>query len=402
MTTVVLLGTFDSKGEEYAFLAAELRQRGVQIITVDAGVLAGPVFTPDIDARATAAAGGADLDALRGAHDRGEAVSAMSRGAGLILRRLYDEGRIDGCIAMGGTGGTALASGAFRGLPLGIPKVIVSTAASGDTRPYVGESDLTLIPSITDVSGINRISRHVLSSAAAAVAAMAALPRDPANDSRPLVGASMFGVTTPAVTTGRHLLEAAGFEVVVFHMTGVGGRTLENLIGDGWLAGVLDVTTTELADELVGGVFSAGPQRLTTAARLGVPQVVSVGALDMVNFGPMDTVPERFRKRLLYKHNDSVTLMRTTAAECAELGRRFARRLAASTGFCEVYLPLGGISAISIPGGPFHDPEADRALFDAIRAGLASTAVRVIETDAEINDPEFAGMMANRLVEVVQ
>ncbi len=275
--------------------------------------------------------------------------------------------------------------------------MIVSTAASGDTRTYVAESDLVLFPSVTDIAGINRLSARILSNAAAAMIGMVTAPAVTVPTDRPLIAASMFGVTTPCVTAAREQLETAGYEVLVFHMTGVGGRTLEELTAAGWLAGILDATTTELADELVGGVFSAGPDRLTAAARYGVPQVVSVGALDMVNFGPRATVPERFADRDLYVHNASVTLMRTTPQECAELGQRLATRLNASTAPAALFLPLRGISAIAVPGGPFHDPAADAALFEAIRTTLDPSRVELIELDLDINDPAFAAAMATRL-----
>ncbi|MQA82765.1 MAG: UPF0261 family protein, partial [Streptosporangiales bacterium] len=300
-------------------------------------------------------------------------------------------------LALGGTGGTSVAAQAFRVLPLGVPKVIVSTAASGDTRAYIGESDLVLVPSVTDVAGVNRLSGRIMANAAAAVAGMVSAPEPPADDGRPLLAASMFGVTTRSVTAAREALENRGYEVLVFHMTGVGGRTLEGLAADGWLAGVLDITTTELADELVGGVFSAGSGRLTSAATAGVPQVVSVGALDMVNFGPRDTVPERFADRTLHVHNPSVTLMRTTPEECAELGRRLATRLSAATAPAALFLPLRGVSEISVEGEPFHDAQADAALFDAIRSSLDRSRVELVEIDTDVNDPEFATAMADRL-----
>jgi uncharacterized protein (UPF0261 family) len=285
----------------------------------------------------------------------------------------------------------------FRRLPIGVPKMIVSTAASGDTSAYIRESDLILVPSITDVAGVNRLSAKVMANAAAAIAGMAGAPEVEDAFDRPLIAASMFGVTTPCVTEARRLLEAAGYEVLVFHMTGVGGRTLEGLATSGWLAGVLDATTTELADELVGGVFSAGSGRLTGAGAAGIPQVVSVGALDMVNFGPKDTVPEPFRGRNLYVHNANVTLMRTTPEECAELGRRLATRLSATTAPAALALPLAGVSAIAVEGGPFYDPAADAALFDAIRSNLDTDKVELIEADTHINDPAFARLLVDRL-----
>lgn len=395
--TVVLLGTLDTKGTEYAFVRDRLAEAGVETIVVDVGVLGQPGIEVDVSAATVATAAGADLAELASQADRGAAVTTMARGAATVLAQLHAERPVDGALALGGTGGTSIAARAFRELPLGVPKVIVSTAASGDTRAYVGESDIVLFPSVTDIAGVNRISARILANAAAAIAGMANTPEPQATDHSPLIASSMFGVTTPCVTTGREILSNLGYEVLVFHMTGVGGRTLEQLAADGWLAGVLDATTTELADELVGGVFSAGPDRLTTAARVGVPQVVSLGALDMVNFGPTDTVPAEFADRNLYVHNPSVTLMRTTADECAELGKRVAQRLSGATAQTALFVPLRGISAIAVEGGPFHDPEADAALFDSIRSTVDRDRVELIELDLDINHPEFAEAMANKL-----
>jgi uncharacterized protein (UPF0261 family) len=282
-------------------------------------------------------------------------------------------------------------------LPLGMPKIVVSTAASGNTQMYIGETDLILMPSVTDIAGINRLSARIIANAAAAIVGMITCEAPVTDTSRVLLAASMFGVTTPCVTSARSWLEARGFEVLVFHMTGTGGRTLESLAAQGWLAGVLDVTTTELADELVGGVFSAGPGRLRAAGAAGIPQVVSVGALDMVNFGPRETVPEQLKGRLFYQHNPSVTLMRTTPEECAELGGRVAQRLSASTGPTALFLPLRGVSALSVEGGPFYSAQADDALFGAIRAGLDRERVQLVELDLDINAAPFATAMAEQL-----
>jgi len=413
VATIVLLGTLDTKTPEYTYIRTHLLAAGHTVLLIDTGILGQPGETgeagevgevggagglrPDVSAVEVAAAAGADLAVLAAARDRGAAVAAMAAGAAEVVRRLHREGRCDGALALGGTGGTSIAAQAFRTLPLGVPKVIVSTAASGDTRAYVAESDLVLFPSVTDIAGINRLSARILSNAAAAMIGMVTAPAVAVPTDRPLVAASMFGVTTPCVTAAREQLEKSGYEVLVFHMTGVGGRTLEELTAAGWLAGILDATTTELADELVGGVFSAGPDRLTAAARYGVPQVVSVGALDMVNFGPRATVPDQFADRNLYVHNASVTLMRTTPQECAELGQRLATRLNASTAPAALFLPLRGISAIAVPGGPFHDPAADAALFEAIRTTLDPSRVELIELDLDINAPAFAAAMATKL-----
>lgn len=397
MATVLLLGALDTKGAEYAFVRDRLLAAGVAVLTVDAGVLGEPAFEPDVSRSEVALAGGADLDSLVGAGDRGAAMEVMTRGAAAVVESLHRDGRFDGAFAMGGTGGTSLAAAAFRGLPLGVPKIIVSTAASGETSNYIGESDLILVPSVTDVAGVNRLSAQIMANAAAAIAGMVSAPALSDVVDRPLVAASMFGVTTPCVTKARELLEERGYEVLVFHMTGAGGRTLEQLAGDGWLAGVLDATTTELADELVGGVFSAGSSRLTAAGSVGTPQVVSVGALDMVNFGPKDTVPAQFAERNLYVHNASVTLMRTTPDECAELGKRLASRLSAAKGPTALFLPLSGVSAIATEDQPFWDPEADQALFDAIRQGVDRGVVELVELDLDINDPAFATAMVDTL-----
>jgi uncharacterized protein (UPF0261 family) len=396
--TVVLLGTFDTKGDEYAYVKSLIEADGVRTVTVDVGILGVPKLAADVPRAAVAAKAGVDLQKLIEGNDRGAAVTAMAEGARLVLADLRAAGSADAVLALGGTGGTTLASHAFRDLPIGVPKVIVSTVASGATQPYIGESDLILMPSVVDVSGVNRLSAEILANAAAAVAGMAKRPPVTVDGSRRLIAASMFGVTTPCVERARGPLEEAGDEVMVFHMTGAGGRSMERLIREGHVSGVLDVTTTELADELVGGVFSAGPDRLTAAAAAGIPQVVSVGALDMVNFGARDTVPAEFESRRLLVHNASVTLMRTTPEECAELGARLARRVSVSTGPVTVVLPLGGISAVSTVDGPFYDPAADAALFDAIRSTIDPERVDLVELDAAINDPIVADTMTSLLL----
>lgn len=397
MATVVLVGTLDTKGEEYAFLRERLRELGVDVILVDAGVLGEPKTPPDIPREEVARAAGTSIETLAEAGDRGAAVGTMSRGAGEIVHRLHEEGRLDAVLGLGGSGGTSLVTGAMRSLPVGVPKIMVSTMASGDTRPYVGASDVTMMYSVVDISGINRLSARILTNAAAAAAGMARAetPQGTGED-RPLVGATMFGVTTPAVEAARERLEELGYEVLVFHATGTGGRSMEALMRDGFITGVLDLTTTELADELVGGVLSAGPDRLQAAGELGLPQVVSLGALDMVNFGPRETVPERFRNRRLYEHNPTVTLMRTTPEECAELGRTIARKLSAARGPTTLFVPRGGLSAIDREGQPFHDPEADGALFEALLENLSGN-VEVVESEANINDPALAREMAEKL-----
>jgi uncharacterized protein (UPF0261 family) len=309
---------------------------------------------------------------------------------------------LDGAAAVGGSGNSSIAAQAMRDLPVGVPKLIVSTVASGDTRPYVGATDVTMMYSVVDISGINQISSRILTNAAAAIAGMAGAAVPERSGERPLVGATMFGVTTPCVTAARERLEELGYEVLVFHATGTGGQSFEALATGGFLVGALDATTTELADDLVGGVLSAGPERLEAVGRAGLPQVVSLGALDMVNFGPRDTVPAQFEGRNLYVHNPTITLMRTTAQEMAELGRRIARKLNAADGPTVLFVPLKGVSAIDVEGQPFHDAEADEALFAALREGVDADKVEVHEVEADVNDPAFATAMADRLHELIQ
>jgi uncharacterized protein (UPF0261 family) len=384
---VALIGTLDTKGPEILFLKERLLALGVPILVIDVGVLGAAFFTPEITREEIAALAGADLAQLAAGRDRGKAVAAMERGLAAWCRER--RGAIAGVLAIGGSAGTSIATAGLRELPVGVPKVMVSTLASGNTRPYVGTADIAMLYPVGDFTGLNRLTRRILANAANAIAGMCGLPV-PATaepEERPLVAATMFGVTTPCVNRVRELLERQGFELVVFHATGSGGQAMEQLVRDGFFRGVLDITTTELADELVGGVLSAGPHRLEAAGALGVPQVISVGALDMVNFGPLDTVPDRFRARNLYQHNPTVTLMRTTAEENARLGALIAAKANAARGPVVIALPLGGVSAIDAPGQPFHDPEADAAIFDAIRS---QARVRVLEQDMHINDPAFA------------
>ncbi len=397
MTTVVLLGTLDTKGPEYAFLRDRVLATGCDVMVVDAGVMSTSPLA-DVTADEVAVAAGAERAVLARIGDRGPAMTAMTRGAVEVVRDLHARGRLDGILGVGGSGGSSLISAAMQALPVGVPKLLVSTMASGDTRPYVGTSDIAMLYSVVDIAGINGISERILANAAAAIAGMARAAEAyvPRTDAKPLIGATMFGVTTPCVTAAREVLEARGYEVLVFHATGAGGLAMEALIKAGFITGVLDVTTTELADELVGGVLSAGPDRLEMAGRLGLPQVVSLGALDMVNFGPLDTVPGAFRDRNLYVHNATVTLMRTTEAECAELGRIVARKLSAATGPLAVFIPAGGVSMIDAPGAPFHDPVADAALVRELKAGLRP-GIEVVEMVTHINDPAFARAMAERL-----
>jgi uncharacterized protein (UPF0261 family) len=409
VATVALVGTLDTKGPDYAFLAGRLRASGAGVIVVDAGTGTPAGITPDIPAQQVAAAAGTTIEALRSAGDRGAAVTALGRGAAALVSELVAAGRVDGVLAAGGSGGSSIAAQVMAALPVGLPKLLVSTMASGDVSPYVGVKDVCVMYSVVDVAGVNRISRLVLGNAAAAMAGMAlaragaqAGEQASGDDERPLVAASMFGVTTPAVETARSRLTGLGYEVLVFHATGAGGRALEALAEARLLAGVLDVTTTELADDLVGGVLSAGPDRLTAAGAAGLPQVIAPGALDMVNFGPRETVPERFADRLLYVHNPTVTLMRTTVKEMAELGARVGRKAVAATGPTEVFWPDRGVSALDADGQAFFDAAADAACRDALDGELRAAGRAMQRIDAHINDPAFATAMAGRLHQMIQ
>ena len=394
--TIALLGALDTKGTEYAFLKNCIESRGLKTLLIDVGILDRPAVSPDITREAVAKAGGADIRQLAAGKDRGAAVAAMSRGAAALVPRLHQDGKFDGIIALGGTGGTSVACAAMRALPLGVPKVMVSTVAGTDVSGYVGVKDIVMIPSIVDVSGINKISREVFARAAGAIGGMVETSV-PAGADKPLVVASMFGNTTPAVEHAKSILEKAGYEVLVFHCTGQGGRTMESLIEAGLIAGVLDITTTEWADELVGGVFSAGPTRLEAAARKGVPAIVTPGCLDMVNFWAPPTVPEKFKGRVFYPHNPNVTLMRTNVEENRRLGEILAEKLNLSTAAVTVLIPRRGISMIDQPGKAFHWPEANEALFDAIKKNLRRD-IPVVEMDCDINNPAFAERCAETLL----
>jgi len=398
--SVYLLATLDTKGDEAAFVRDRLGQLDLEVTVVDTGCIGRPLFPGDIPREKVFLAAGTDLPTLAAAADRGRAVTEAARGAAELVAQAFARGEVDGVIALGGSAGTTIGTAAMRRLPLGVPKLMVSTLASGQVRPYVGDKDILMLNSVVDIAGLNRISRRILAEAAAAMAGMVQHRLADAVDDRPLVAATMFGVTTPCVQRAREVLEQAGYEVLVFHATGNGGQAMESLIAEGIIAGVLDITTTELADELVGGILSAGPERLTAAARRGVPQVVSVGATDMVNFGPRNTVPEKFKDRLFYQHNPTVTLMRTTVEENSRIGQEIGRKVAASTGPAAIMLPLKGVSAIDAAGQAFDDPAARSALFDAIRDSRGR--IELVELDHHINDAEFAEAASRRLLQLIQ
>lgn len=402
--TILLVGTLDTKGDEYFYVRGLIEQRGHRVLMMDAGVFGAPLSSrpqPDASAAQIAQAGGGVLEELRQRGDRNHALQVMTRGCVALARKWFAEHRFDGVLGLGGSGGTTLCTAVMRELPLGVPKVMVSTLVSGDVSAYVGAADIAMLHSIVDIAGLNRVSRRVLSNAVGAVCGMTEQNLEESDSDRPLIAATMFGVTTPCVTQVRERLEAAGYEVLVFHATGNGGRAMESLISSGLIVGVADVTTTEWADELVGGLFGAGPGRLEAAGRAGVPQVVSCGALDMVNFRGPKTVPARFQNRHFHAHNANATLMRTTPDECAELGRILAEKLNTATGPTTLLLPLRGVSAMDKEGAPFHDLEADAALFDALRR-FVRAPVELVELDLHINDAAFADALADRLLAALQ
>jgi uncharacterized protein (UPF0261 family) len=400
--SVVLVGTLDTKGTEFQFVRDLLTKDGLTTLVIDAGVMGQPSFSAEVSSEDVYAAAGTSLTSIRQAADRGRAIDAAARGVAKILTDSHALGKVDGVLSLGGSAGTTIGTAAMRALPFGVPKLMVSTLASGQVRPFVGVRDVLMMHSVVDISGLNRISRRVLTNAAWAMIGMVRGFVGASNiaDDRPLVTATMFGVTTPCVEAARRLTESRGYEVLVFHATGTGGRTMESFIRDGLISGVLDITTTELADELVGGELSAGPDRLTAAGLRGVPQVIALGALDMVNFGPPATVPERFRDRRFYQHNPNVTLMRTTPEENDRLGKEIAEKASAAQGPSAVLVPLRGVSAIDAPGQAFWWPEADAALFQSLRNWM-SPRVEMIEVDAHINDPAFAETAVSTLLRLL-
>lgn len=389
--TILLLGAFDSKGHEYAFLRERIVSRGHTALTLNIGVLGTTdAFPVDIEADAVAEAGGSTLAALRAAKDRGEAMKVMSAGAPVVVKRLFDEGKFDGIVGMGGTGGTSMIAAAMRALPLGVPKLCVSTAAAGDVSAYVGTKDIVMMPSIVDVAGVNRISRTIVSRAAGAICGMVEMEVPEGAGEKPIITASMFGNTTECVNMCVEML-SDDYEVLVFHAVGSGGRTMESLVRDGLVDGVLDITTTEWADEVCGGVFSAGPERLSAPGETGRPHLIVPGCIDMANFGGMETVPQRYKdaKRVFYEWNPSVTLMRTNVEENVAMGKVFAEKANAANGPVAFLIPLKGVSILDGEGERFHDPEADRAFIDTLKTHLKK-GIPVVEVEYNINDRGFA------------
>lgn len=405
--TVLIIGAFDTKGPDHNFAIERIREKGFEVLTLNTGVMGTTdLFAVDIEADQVAQAGGVSLEALRARKDRGQAMEAMSKGAPILVSKLYEQGKIDAIFGMGGTGGTSIITAAMRSLPLGFPKVCVSTAAAGNTLPFVGTRDIVLFPAITDVAGLNRISRQVYAQAVGALCGMMDLPVEAPHKEKPIITASMFGNTTECVGKCQELLADRGYEVLIFHAVGSGGKTMEDLVSDGLVQGVLDITTTEWADELCGGVFTAGPTRLEAPGKTGVPHLIVPGCIDMVNFNGLETVPEKYRQRNLYAWNPNVTLMRTTAAENAQLGEIFAQKANQAQGPVRFLIPLQGYSILDSIGEDgkaqlFWDPEADQAFISALKAQL-HPGIPVIEADMNINDPRFAQRAVDELMEMME
>lgn len=399
--TVVLVGALDTKGSEFAFVRQCIESQGPNTLMVDFGVLGEPAFLPDIDRAAVARAGGGELRVLQSGAQKDEAMKVMAAGVTTIVRQLYDSGRLHGILGMGGTGGTSIATTAMRSLPIGIPKVMVSTVGGGDVSAYTGSKDILFMPSIVDVAGLNRLSRPIFANAAGAIAGMVQIDAPAAPDEKPVIAASMFGNTTAAVDRARRRLEDHGYEVLVFHATGTGGKTMESLIADGYIAGVLDMTTTELADYVCDGVFNAGPDRGQAAAHAGIPAVLVPGCVDMANFGAIETLPAQYQGRTLYAWNPNVTLLRTNVLENTRIGEMIAAAANAATGPVAIVLPLKGVSMLDSANGRFWDVAADQACFTTIKQQV-NPNVPVIELDLNINDPQFADTVADILMGMME
>jgi uncharacterized protein (UPF0261 family) len=398
--SIYLIATMDSKGHEVRYVAECIRKAGLAAVMVDVGTKDAPAVEPDICRERVIACHPSLKQIALSELDRGAAVTRMSEALVEFLRQEFAADRLSGVLGLGGTGGTALIAPAMRALPIGVPKLLVSTVASGNTAPYIGCCDIALMPSVVDVAGLNCVSRQVLANAANALSGMVA-HRSPEPNTRQAVGMTMFGVTTSCVTQVRERLESQGYDCLVFHATGTGGQAMEKLVESRLLGGVLDITTTEVADEVVGGVFKAGPARFDVIFEKKIPYVMSLGALDMVNFGSRDSVPPQFRERKLHVHNSQVTLMRTTPEENRQFARWMAAKINRSTAPFILLIPEQGVSMLDAPGQPFHDPAADRALFEELETAIQTNPTRQIRrVAAHINDPEFAKALLAAFKEV--
>ena len=396
---IALIGALDTKGDEFLFVKKEIEKRGHTALVINVGIVEEPGFEPDVAADEVARTAGSSLTELRDKSDRGLAIKTMSKGIAKVMADLYKAGRVQAVISMGGSAGTEIGTAGMRSLPLGVPKVMVSTLASGDTKSYVGTRDIVMLPSIVDVAGINRLSARAYANAVGAVIGMAETPK-PDIEEKPLLAASMFGNTTPVVNRCRSILEDKGYEVLIFHQTGT-PEILESLVADGYISGVLDITTTEWADEITGGALPGGPGRYDIVSQKGIPQIVAPGCLDMANFWARETVPSKYDDRRFYEWASNVTLMRTTPEDNAAIGRILAEKANRSSGPVAFFLPLKGVSMLDAPGKEFWWPEANQSLFDTIKKNL-KPEISVYEMDCNINDDEFADAMANKMLEFLK
>ncbi|NWO00736.1 Tm-1-like ATP-binding domain-containing protein [Tetragenococcus halophilus] len=399
--TIAVIGTLDTKPREFQFVKDVIESLGFDTFVIHSGVFE-PGFVPDVSNQEIVNKVDEDIKVIAAQENRAKGTATLAEGMSKLLPELFKKGKFNGVISLGGSGGTSVATAGMRVLPIGVPKVMVSTMASGDTSQYVGTSDIVMMPSIVDVAGLNDISKRIFSNAVHAICGMVDYEYEPNKDQKPLIAATMFGLTTPAIVKATEVLENKNYEVIVFHATGIGGKTMERLINNGYFAGVLDLTTTEWADELVGGVLAGGNERLDAAVQTKTPQVVSLGALDMVNFGPHETVPDKFKDRLFYQHNPSVTLMRTTTDENHKLGKIIANKLQSAGSSTVLMIPRKGFSGLDKVGKEFYNKKADESIISTLKENLTYSETQVIEKDNNINDETFAEEAANQLIHLIK
>jgi len=399
--TIVLLGRLDSKGREYAYVKDRMLRGGFNVIVVDAGTRGAPQFEPEISREEVTRAAGVEIQDVVDPTDENKEIQVMMEGASKIAQRLRDSGRLDGIMCLGGSRGTAIGTAAMRALPFGIPKVMVSTIASGDMRPYIGIKDITLVHSVTDIVGLNRMTKRLLSYAAGAV--MGAVAADPGLEvsDKPLIAMSSMGGINRAVFSAQKILEDKGFEVVAFHTVGTGGQALEDAVEQGLIDGVLDLVTHEVMDHLYGGYCDAGPARLEAAGKKGIPQVIAPGCLDFIAFSPPEKMPEELRKRKIYRHTPEVAIVRANKDEMASVGKTIAEKLNRALGPTVVVVPNQGFSPANRRGKALYDPEADRAFVEVLKQSL-KPSIRIVEVDAHINDELFAKQAVDLLCELMQ
>ena len=401
MKTIALIGTFDTKGEEYLYVKNKIEDLGVRTLTIHAGIFEA-AFSPDIDHDSVGVLGEESIAELQEKKDRGHAMEVMAKGLCALIPKLYEEGLFDAVLALGGTGGTSLVTPCMRLLPLGVPKIMVSTMASGDVSRYVGTSYILMMPSIVDVAGINRISSQVLTHAVHAIVGMVEHENTDIPVKKPLIAATMYGVTTPCIMRAKEYLEQEGYEVIIFHASGTGGKMMESLINSGIVDGVLDLTTTEWIDEIAGGIMAAGPERLDAAALNGIPQVVSVGAADMITFGERSSLPEKYKNRVVYMHNPAITVVKSNIEENIAFGIKVGEKLNQCKSNAALLLPIRGVSMNDKAGSKYYGPKEDQALFITLKKVINNPLVEIIDVDAHINEEVFAISAAKKLIELME